>query len=169
MHTLPIAPPAKPWHREPWPWLLMLGPLSVIVAGVITTVIAFRGADGLVAEDYYKQGLAINRVLARERRAAALAVTARLPVLSAGEPVRLSVTAAAPLPAVLSLRLVHPSRAGQDQTLLLRQTGEGHYQGGQPLPPGRWLLALETPDWRISGVLEPGRGTQLDSGVDAAK
>ena len=39
----------KPWYREPWPWLLMAGPAIVVVAGVTTAVIAFRGADGLVA------------------------------------------------------------------------------------------------------------------------
>ena len=33
MTTLTIA---KPWYREPWPWLLMLGPAVVVVAGFIT-------------------------------------------------------------------------------------------------------------------------------------
>ena len=45
----------RPWYREPWPWLLMAGPATVLVAGAATTWIAFASADGLVAEDYYKQ------------------------------------------------------------------------------------------------------------------
>ena len=61
-----------PWYREPWPWIIMAGPAVVVVAGVVTAWIAFSGADGLVADDYYKQGLAINKVLAREQRAAFL-------------------------------------------------------------------------------------------------
>ena len=41
----------------------------MIVAGVYTTVLAFTSSDGLVADDYYKQGLAINKTLKREERA----------------------------------------------------------------------------------------------------
>ena len=59
----------KPWYREPWPWLLMAGPAAVLVAGAATTWIAFASADGLVADDYYKQGLAINKRLGREHAA----------------------------------------------------------------------------------------------------
>ena len=57
---------AQPWYREPWPWILMSGPAAVIVAGAVTTWMAFASADGLVADDYYKRGLAINAVLKRE-------------------------------------------------------------------------------------------------------
>ena len=55
--------PITPWYREPWPWLLMSGPATVIVAGIYTSVLAFSGTDGLVADDYYKQGLAMNKTL----------------------------------------------------------------------------------------------------------
>lgn len=41
-----------PWYRHRWPWLLMAGPGTVLVAGAITTWIAFASADGLVADDY---------------------------------------------------------------------------------------------------------------------
>ena len=47
----------------------MAGPGLVVVAGIATAVIAFRGADGLVADDYYKQGLGINRQIARDQAA----------------------------------------------------------------------------------------------------
>ena len=62
----------QPWYREPWPWILMAGPAIVVVAGFATLAIAVKTDDGLVADDYYKQGLAINRVL-RARRAGARA------------------------------------------------------------------------------------------------
>ena len=60
-----MNPLAKPWYREPWPWLLMAGPVAVVLAGIATTVLAVTTFDGLVADDYYKQGLGINRVIAR--------------------------------------------------------------------------------------------------------
>ena len=48
---------SAPWYRQLWPWLLISGPAAVLIAGAVTTWIAFASADGLVAEDYYKQGM----------------------------------------------------------------------------------------------------------------
>ena len=42
---------AKPWYRHPWPWILMSGPAIVVVAGIVTAVIAVATADGVVKED----------------------------------------------------------------------------------------------------------------------
>lgn len=39
----------KPWYRHRWPWFLMAGPCTVIVAGTITTIIAVKTADPMVA------------------------------------------------------------------------------------------------------------------------
>lgn len=153
MQPLPMMPrPATPWYREPWPWLLMLGPVSVIVAGVFTSVIAFRGADGLVAEDYYKQGLAINRVLARERRAAALGIAGR--AVAEDRRIVVSLRSHAPLPQILNLRLVHPSQAGQDRFSLLKETTPGTYVADIQVPSIRWTLAVEGADWRVEGQLD---------------
>ena len=67
---------ARPWYREPWPWLLMAGPAIVVVAALVTAYLAVSSDDGVVADDYYKRGLVINRVLEREQRAAALGLGA---------------------------------------------------------------------------------------------
>jgi len=99
----------KPWYREPWPWLLMAGPAIVVVAGIVTAWIAVKNEDGLVADDYYKQGLAINQVIRRETAGAALDMRAR--VLFGENRVRVFLTGAA-LPQELVLRLVHRTRAG---------------------------------------------------------
>lgn len=40
----------QPWWRYPIVWLVVGGPLTVVVAGVITAVIAVQGADTLVTE-----------------------------------------------------------------------------------------------------------------------
>lgn len=37
--------PARPWWREPMVWLVISGPLAVVVAGVVTAAIAVNGAD----------------------------------------------------------------------------------------------------------------------------
>lgn len=36
---------SKPWWREPLMWLVIGGPLVVVIAGIATAVIAMRGAD----------------------------------------------------------------------------------------------------------------------------
>ena len=59
-----------PWYRQFWPWFLILLPASVVVAGLTTLYIANRHADDLVVDDYYKDGLAINRQLEKKQRAA---------------------------------------------------------------------------------------------------
>ncbi len=149
----PKAPSRKPWYREPWPWLLASGPAIVVVAGLTTAVIAFRGADGLVADDYYKQGLAINREIARDEAARALGITGELTL----EPGRIRVTlrASATLPDRLTIRLAHPSRASEDRVAHLARTGEGIWEAPlAPLSAAHWTAIVETPQWRISALVD---------------
>jgi hypothetical protein len=142
----------EPWYRHRWPWLLMSGPAIVLVAGAITTWIAFASADGLVAEDYYKRGLAINKVIAREEEARRLGLSAEVQWAAN----RLEVHLRGQAPEVLFVHLVHATRAGHDQRLRLVAAGNGVYQAALPaLPAGRWSVAIEDPRgaWRI--VKEP--------------
>ena len=59
--------PSRPWWRHGYVWLVIAGPAAVVIAGTATAVIAARGADPVVAKDYYRRGIEINRQLARER------------------------------------------------------------------------------------------------------
>jgi hypothetical protein len=58
---------ALPWWRHGHVWLVIAGPALVVVAGVVTAVIAVRGADPVVESDYYRRGMHINEELARAR------------------------------------------------------------------------------------------------------
>jgi hypothetical protein len=141
---------AQPWYREPWPWILMAGPAAVIVAGAVTVWLAVVSFDGLVADDYYKRGLAINQELKRDQavldRGITAAVERREGVL------RVGLQAPGDLPAVVFVRLVHPTRAGHDQRLRLARIAPGVYETTLPaLPAGRWQVVIEDPrgEWRI--------------------
>lgn len=152
MNTAP-----RPWYREPWPWILMAGPAVVIVAGVITTWLAVDSFDGLVEDDYYKQGLAVNQRTARSQQAGQMGVRADLMTGGADATrlrILLTVDSGAPLPESLQLRLVHPTRNGLDQRIALRAEGGGFYSGQLDAPlAGRWHVALEDAGlaWRLTG------------------
>jgi hypothetical protein len=143
----------NPWYREPWPWLLMAGPAAVLVAGGFTMWIAFTTSDGLVAQDYYKQGMAVNKVLAKEENAARLGLSAV--VEFAGDHHRIAVTLAGADPREMSVRFVHSTRSGHDMALRLARVGPGRYEAAVPadLPPGRWNVNIEAPggEWRLAG------------------
>ncbi len=164
---------AQPWYREPWPWILMTGPAIVVAASLVTAWLALRSDDGLVVDDYYKRGLAINRTLRRSDTAARLGVTARLDLADGRIRVLLG---AAGAPAVLSLRLLHPTRSGMDQNLNLPAVQPGEYEvQAQPLLAGRWHVVLEGADWRLAGDwMLPASGalvlgTRLPDPADSSK
>ena len=138
----------KPWYRELWPWLLMAGPAAVLVAGTATIWIAFASADGLVAEDYYRQGLGINKRLAREDAAQRLGISGEVR-LGAGT---LQIDLQGAAPEALFVHLVHATRAGHDVRLRLVPSPRGGYSAALPaLPAGRWRATIEDPRgaWRI--------------------
>lgn len=144
----------QPWYKERWPWILMAGPGLVIVAGVITVWLAVVSNDGLVTDDYYKQGLAVNQRLHRDHLAGSLGLSAD--VMRAGLNVRLLLRAegAAKLPEAITLKLAHPTRAGQDQLVQMTSEGQGFYSGKLAGDiGGRWLVSLEDPagEWRLQG------------------
>lgn len=157
MNTLAMN--AKPWYREPWPWLLMAGPGIVVVAGFVTLWLAITSDDGLVSDDYYKRGLAINQVMERDRAAADLGYRARIQF--SGDLRRLRVELAGP-PAEIHLRLAHATRAGLDRVVQLEPRGSGVYEATiEPVVHGQWRITLEddggrwrlTGDWKVPGDL----------------
>lgn len=163
----------QPWYREPWPWLLMAGPIIVIVAGMFTAWLAVFSSDGLVAEDYYKQGLAAGETLQRSKHAEDLGIVAGLRLKEERIEIHLSAQAKEmTMPNALMVTLSHPTRAGIDQKALLQRNGE-IYVGALNLPAsGQWLVLIEdeAKTWRLLGsVMLPAAKEAMIGGGEAAR
>jgi len=53
----------RPWWKEPYVWLVISGPLSVVVACLITAYFILQGPDAVVSENYYREGIEISQKL----------------------------------------------------------------------------------------------------------
>ena len=162
----------KPWYRHPWPWILMAGPFAVIVAGAVTVYLAVVSNDGLVSDDYYKQGLAVNQQTARDQRALALGLRADLMLSAEGESVRILLGSRETniMPPLLRLAVTHPTRAGVDQQIQIKHEGGGVYTGRFATPlRGRWNISVEDEprEWRLGGEWVTDKNAILHLPVDA--
>lgn len=157
-----------PWYRHRWPWLLMAGPLVVVVASFITLWLAIRTDDGLVTENYYRQGLAINQTLKLSERAREMGLEAGLTMELDQIIVRLAAADRGfEPPAALRVTISHPTRAGLDQVQTLTRQGD-HYAGQFRLPAeGHWTVRLEdtAKTWLMLGnIVLPASGEQVFGG-----
>ena len=73
----PVAVPSAPWWKFGHVWLVISGPAIVVVAGFATLWIAIARPDPVVAEDYYRQGIEINKTLEDKAGSLAPAMKAR--------------------------------------------------------------------------------------------
>ena len=79
MATIPSAPAAStgPWWKFGHVWLVIAGPVLVVIAGIITFWIAVRMPDPVVEEDYYRKGIEINQTLRNPEKSFAPALKSR--------------------------------------------------------------------------------------------
>jgi hypothetical protein len=152
------VPEARPWHREPWVWLIIAIPLATVVGGFVTLGLAINSGEELVNDDFRKDGVAIYADPRRDAAAAALGVTAELAVDRGGGRIEARVAmAGGQPPAELLLVLSHATRAEYDHMVVLRRDGDAYEGRLERFEAGRWYLEL-TPrarGWRLKGVLEP--------------
>ena len=149
----------NPWYKQFWPWFLITFPTIAVVAGFITLYLAIESNDGLVNDDYYKEGLAINRVLKRDEKAADMAVHANASWDQLTQVITLKLTGQLqPLPQRLILTASHPTRAHFDQRIQLYLSPDKLFYSGRSnnIKSGNWITYLEpvNNDWRISGRIK---------------
>ncbi len=160
--SFPADSAPRRWYRERWPWLLIAGPALVVVASLATAWLAISSDDGLVAQDYYKQGLLINRKIRAAGSGEVPQLGATVTLRANGE-VRAQVVGLppAPAPARLRLTLAHPGHTGPQSIIALTRVADGEYVGVFSEPAaGRLVVTLESDSWRLPT-------TTVQSGVGA--
>jgi len=144
--------PSPPWYRQFWPWFLIALPGTVVVASIYTLVLATRHADDLVVDEYYREGLSINRQLERTRAAEDLGIDATL--TAEGRQIDVRITGPVDQPQ-LRLLLSHPMESARDFKVPLKMIGAGSYRGAVPQAlSGRWIWIVDAGDgsaWRVDG------------------
>ena len=145
--------PVEPWYRQGWPWFLIALPATAVVAGIATLVIAAKTFDGMVVDDYYKEGRAIVQTIGRVEHARELGLRAALSIRSEAIHVELTATEPGSLPPRIRLTVAHPTRGGLDQELLVEGRSGVYEAVLAPLSTGRWLFVLEDEarSWRMDG------------------
>jgi hypothetical protein len=146
--SFPADAVSPAWYRQRWPWLLVAGPFLVVVASLASAWIAVKSDDGVVADDYYRQGLLINQKLAR----AAPAEHAPGATISVGadRAVRIHLYGVAQAPSHLQLTLARPGEHREDHRVSLAPVDGGEWAGAMPdLVSGRWIVTLESETWRL--------------------
>jgi hypothetical protein len=79
---------AKPWWRYGFVWLIISGPLLVIVACIITIYLAITRPDPVIDDDYYVHGMEINKTLNEQHDGLAPALQGRNHAATGVKPVQ---------------------------------------------------------------------------------
>lgn len=133
-------------------WLVILFPALSVIMGFTMLTLAIQSNDGMVVDDYYKRGMAINEILARDQAARDYGLEAVLDWHTAPGQLRLSLTAneAFDYPESIHVDFFHATRSGYDQDIYLQRVSDTLYAGDLPeLRLGRWNVEIEADDWRI--------------------
>jgi hypothetical protein len=161
----PAERPTCPWYREAWPWLLIAGPAIVVAASLASAWIAVKSDDGVVAEDYYKLGLLINRKLAETNADPHARATATLHAESDGK-VRVRLEGFSAPPAQLRLIVAEPGTGRRADIIALEPAAGGDWVGTLPRQAaGRHIVRLEADDWQLPITTVVGPLTDIRLGA----
>ena len=150
---------SKPWHQYPLVWMMFAIPFSAVIMGVVMIWLAIDTDDGLVADDYYKQGLEINRVIERDKKAAELGLSAIIEFDNSARIIRIQFDKGLleSYPKSLPLHLQHATRENSDIAVLLDHGMDNQYIGHvkQSISEGIWYFEISgssgpDADWKLN-------------------
>ncbi len=151
---------SKVWYKEPWPWLLMAGPVIVVFAAIYTFYLAKSNSADLVSDDYYKDGKHIDLQLHRDEEAFKRNIHAQVLINPDKNAAKVLVSGNFNPQEPLNLVLMHPAKKADDQTVKLQPAQGGALSGDKaeynavfkPLPATHhWYVRVEDAGgkWRV--------------------
>jgi len=145
---------SKPWYTYPLVWMMIFIPFTAVIMGVVMIWLAIDTDDGLVADDYYKLGLEINRVIKRDKKAAELGLSAIIEFDNSTRLIRLQFEKGLleSFPKSLPLQLQHATRENSDITVLLDHGMDNQYIGhvNQSISEGVWYFEIANQEWKLN-------------------
>lgn len=144
------------WTKNPMVWMIIFLPLTAVVAGFYTLYIAVESNDGMVDDNYYQHGLAINKKLDLEHIALAKGISGFISLNSddGNLQVRFSQELPVPFKSTVTFKLIHRTLAGHDQKVNLSYNNETKLYTAKlrPLPKegGLWRFQIKADDWELN-------------------
>lgn len=139
----------KSWFKQFWPWFLIILPMTAVVAGISTLVIATDNKPDMVDDNYYKTGKAVNADFSLLNHAKELGLSAEIIQQEDGLLIKLM---GLETNTSIGLTLIHSTQAKRDRFIMLTADAEGnyHYEADETLD-GKWSIRLEPFDkkWRL--------------------
>ncbi len=147
-----------PGYKQPWFWFLMAPLVMVFIMGFTMLYLAIVSSDGVVADNFYKDGLAIHTRLEQDAVAASLALAGTLSVN--GLQVSLSLDGQLPqIPDALTLEFIYPTKSSEDIVVTLIRADNGYVGALGASVSGRYQVMLSPnwndevqPMWRLHGI-----------------
>lgn len=152
MKTITDNENTRPWHKEFYVWMMLFFPMLAVFGCIVTIILAVKSNDGLVVDDYYKQGLEINRTLERDKIALDYQLNAVIKMDQELEEVAMELTAVSDFtyPENLSVSFLHATRLGFDKEVKMILTADNIYRGDlSRLALGKWYVHIQRDNWRL--------------------
>ena len=158
----------QPWYKQPWLWFILSPLFAVFVMGFTMLYLSIATNDGVIVDNYYKDGLAIKTRSMQDEYARSRNLAARLSINNSNINLVLTGDIIDP-PAALNLHLIHPTQEDFDSLTVL-QFDEGVYRGFiDPAISGRYKVMLYPqlqPDsenmWRLHSLTSLPQSEILD-------
>lgn len=153
---------ARPWWKEPWPWMLIALPGSMVVISFWLLGVALHHSDSTVTAHPYEQGLRVGDVIRKARTAQAMHLWAHID--AQGDELTLRLNPPTDL-TQLRLHLGHPFVAAHDRDVVLQRVAPGVYRGHVALDPVVYDVQAQSDTWSLSGRWKAGDNGTLWPGV----
>jgi hypothetical protein len=147
-----------PGYKQPWFWFLMVPLIMVFIMGFTMLYLSISTSDGVVVDNFYKDGLAIKTRNEQDAAAADLGLAAQVTIN--GRQIHLELSGVLDVrPARLTLHFIYPTKSSEDLVVVLVAADNG-YAGALPEAlNGRYQVMLSpqldgAPGamWRLHGM-----------------